>query len=410
MKKSLSLVLIAVLAFGIGIAYAAPMLIVPVNIQPLPQVPAGPKADFSIDVVYAKFDPQKTHITAPEPSITYAVVFNVTNLSDKAATLYELEFAATQDVSVKQSILGGTIYDQGLHSNNQYKHFGGIVDGVYIDGKWVNVTWIPNIYYQDANGTTVQASYPLCFYFITQASWNNATIEGPLTPAEVINFSKDHTINGTIPELPANASNTGIWFEGVPITEYYDQSGNPIITEMYINGVWVDVTGKVTVDQTKPTIIATNMLMNQQLPIGSDYQNMNSTVGQVTTLPTWGDWDVGTVNYVWVPFEAANQQFNPTFAPHESKLIIIQGTQNVGSLSAFESGTIKTYASASNYVTNWPVNGTYYDTISTATQIKQLQLEQTRTGYLFKGVLADNETFQRGNSYLEVTIVPRTEP
>ena len=41
MKKTLSIVLIAVLAFGIGIAYAAPMLIIPVNIQPLPQVVRG---------------------------------------------------------------------------------------------------------------------------------------------------------------------------------------------------------------------------------------------------------------------------------------------------------------------------------------------------------------------------------
>ena len=51
---------------------------------------------------------------------------------------------------------------------------------------------------------------------------------------------------------------------------------------------------------------------------------MNSTVGPVTALPTWGDWDAGTVNYVWLPFETANQKFNPTFAPHESKLISIQ--------------------------------------------------------------------------------------
>jgi hypothetical protein len=179
---------------------------------------------------------------------------------------------------------------------------------------------------------------------------------------------------------------------------------------MYINGAWVDVTEKVTVDQTKPTMTATNMLMNQQLSIGLVYRNLNSTVGPVAALPSWGDWDAETVNYVWLPFETANQKFNPTFAPHESKLISIQGIQTTGSLTAIESGIIQTYTSVSNYVTNWPVNGTYYDTISTATQIKQLQLEQTATGYLYNIALADNETFQRGNSYLEVIIAPRTTP
>ena len=409
MKKSLSIVLIAVLAFGFGIAYAAPMIVVPVDIQLLPVVKEGPKADFSVDVVYAKFDLETSKNTVPsESAVSYTVVLNVTNLSSESANLYELSFAAAQDISVKQSILGGTIYDTAYHSDDLYRKFGGIVDGVTLDGDWVNITWIPNIYYQDGNLTTL-ANYPLFLYHISKASLNNTIIEGPLTPAEVINFSTDHTINGTIPDLPANASDTGIWFEGVPITEYYDQLGNLIITEMYINGAWVDVTGRVTVDKTQPLMTTTNILLNQHLRIGSVYQNMNSTVGPVTTLPTWGDWEVGTVNYVWLPFETANQKFNPTFAPHESRLIIIYGTQTPSSLSSFESRNIKTYASASNYITNWPVNGTYYDTISTTTQIKQLQLEQTQTGYLYNDILADNQTFQPSNSYLEVTVVARTE-
>jgi hypothetical protein len=54
MKKELSLVLIAILALGVGIAYAAPMLIIPNN-QLYPQVIEGPKAKFNVDVVYAEF-------------------------------------------------------------------------------------------------------------------------------------------------------------------------------------------------------------------------------------------------------------------------------------------------------------------------------------------------------------------
>ncbi|XES76930.1 MAG: hypothetical protein ACBZ72_12255 [Candidatus Bathyarchaeia archaeon] len=47
---------------------------------------------------------------------------------------------------MQQSILGGEIYGTVTYPDNCWFRthlFGGIVDGVYLDGKWVNVTWIP---------------------------------------------------------------------------------------------------------------------------------------------------------------------------------------------------------------------------------------------------------------------------
>ncbi len=173
-------------------------------------------------------------------------------------------------------------------------------------------------------------------------------------------------------------------------------AGNPLVTMMYINGAWVDVTDRVTVDQTQPMLTASNMIVNQVLPLGaSPYQNMNSTIGEITTLPTWGDWGVGGA-YCWFPWDWASQSFNNTFAPHESRLIVINNTQATGNLAALESGNIALYASASNYINNQPVNGTYLNTVSTATQVKQLQLQQTDNGYLYNAILADNQTFQPG--------------
>jgi hypothetical protein len=425
MKKSLSLVLIAILAFGIGIAYAAPMLTIP-NTQLYPRVFEGPKAKFSVDIVYANFNAtsyQKTspfynqdgtlnHTeTYPETDVNYNIVLNITNTADTPATLYQILFAAAQNVTVRNSILGGTIYDNGFRSTidlGAYRHFGGVVEGVYLDGKWVNTTWIPN-FYDEINGTSVQVPYPLCLYRITMASWYGGYVSGPLNPDGVAAFSADHSINGTIPSLPENASNTGIWFEGVPITEYYDLAGNPLLTVMYINGAWVDVTNRVTVDQTQPMLTASDMIVNQVLPLGaSPYENINSTLGEVTTLPTWGDWGVGGA-YCWFPYNWASQPFNNTFAPHESRLIMINNTQATGNLAVLESGNIVLYASASNYITNGPVNGTYLNTASTTTQIKQLHLHQTDNGYLYNAILADNQTFQQ-ISNLEVKIAPRTEP
>ncbi len=405
MKKSLSFVLIAILAFGIGIAYAAPMLTVP-NVELYPRVFEGPKALFNVDVVYAKFTPTGTNVNS-------YIVLNVTNTADTTATLYDVTFAGAQNVSVQDSIVGGTIYDDGFRSTNplgSYKNFGGVVDGVYLNGKWVNVTWIPNYYYEDINGTTVQSPYPECLGLISSASWYGGVISGPLSPENVAAFSADHTINATIPEVPNNASETGTWIEGVPITEYYSPSGNPLITEMYINGAWVDVTGRVTVTNPQPIMIASNTLVNAELTLGAQpYQNMNSTIGQVTSLPKWGDWGTG-IGLPWLPWDWNKQGFNNTFAPHESKLILINNTVAPVSFAALESGNIAVYASASNYINNQPINGTFLNTVSTATQVKQVQLQQTTDGYLYNTILGENQTFQAGNSRLEVTVAPRIEP
>ncbi len=124
MKKSLSLVLIAILAFGIGIAFAAPMLVVP-NVELYPRVFEGPKALFNVDVVYANFNTTDRQYTSPfynqqgqldhyetnsATEVNYNIVLNITNTADTPATLYEINFAAAQNVTVHNSILGGTIY------------------------------------------------------------------------------------------------------------------------------------------------------------------------------------------------------------------------------------------------------------------------------------------------------------
>jgi hypothetical protein len=451
MRTSIKLTLVAFLALGIGVAYASPMLIAPINVKPYPRVPEGPKADFSVNVVYAKFNPvdyqyntteypnateydlgNPSNVTYPATDINYQVVLNVTNLSDKPATLYEFAFTAAKEISVQQSILGGAIYGTATFPDNGYfysKLFGGIVDGVYLDGNWVNITWIPEGRYW-IDGSWESMPYPDCLLAITQAYWTtcwdgeayDTILHGPLNPDEARAFSVDHTLNSTVPALPTNASETGVWFEGVPIAEYYDLKGNPLITEMYINGSWVDVTGRVTVDKMQPFMIASDMLVNNVLTVGAQpYENWsNATVGPITSLPRWGDWGNGRT-YSWLPFSwgSYTNEFNNTWAPYESRLIMINNTQmflfslgdnHAGLDALLQTGKLTLYASASNYLNNWSVNGTYYNTASTATQTIQIQFEKTANGYVYNTILADNQTFQQGNSSIEVTVAPRTEP
>ncbi|MCL2477029.1 hypothetical protein [Candidatus Bathycorpusculum sp.] len=250
MKFGYKIIFVAVLALLSGIAFTAPLLIFPIDIVSYPHVPQGPKADFSIELVYADFSlnswtqdiplsqfvvnytdrslyleniTQSTKYT----DITYTVVANITNLSDLTAHMYETTFAAAQKISIEPTILGGVYFGSGDSRDSQTRFenavpgviylddyfggvdprgsqtsFGGVAPGVYLDGKWVNTTWIPG------------KDYPYNLFPI---------------------MDSQHALNSSVPKLPQNASEIGTWIEGVPIAEYYDPT-YLAATHMYING------------------------------------------------------------------------------------------------------------------------------------------------------------------------------
>ena len=111
------LIAIAVLALLSGTAFAAPMLIVPLDIKPYPHANEGPKADFRIDILYANLsvvewnqnqtvrkwvlDPLTGNYSSenvtesiPFTNVTYTVIANVTNLSDLNAKMHEMGFCS----------------------------------------------------------------------------------------------------------------------------------------------------------------------------------------------------------------------------------------------------------------------------------------------------------------------------
>ena len=162
-------------------------------------MPEGPKADFGVNVVYADFNPvswqyQSTDINSAGVSspgttyqainITYNVVLYVTNLSNQPATVYALTFTAAQGITVKQSLLGGTIQYAGSAGQSSvfpYNFFGKSFEGVYLNNKWVNETWMPNVY-TGQNGTQTIVPYPESLFSITSASFDGGVMGGPLTP------------------------------------------------------------------------------------------------------------------------------------------------------------------------------------------------------------------------------------
>lgn len=366
MNFGTKLIVVAVLALSTGIAFAFPLAILPLNIKSFPRVPEGPKADFSVEFVYASF-------LQNAGNATYMIVLNVTNLSGIEAKISEVGFVAAQDVKIIPSALGGFSFANG---EGPGVDFGGVVKGVWLDNEWLNTTWIP--------GT----DYPFNLIRI-------------VTP--------DHSTANSVPELSANAAEEGTWIEGVPIAEYYNSTALTS-TSIYINGSWVDVTGRVRADPEQPTVMASNTLVDQILPFsGQHYANVgNASVGPTTEMPSWKMYNGNGPTYLW-PSKA--DAFNNTWAGHQSRLIVLNGSLMFGvgpGFSALAAGKITLYAWASSYVNDWLVNGVYYNTVSTATRLNTVQMENTAAGYMYNVVLGENQMFQLDQYGVEAFIEPRS--
>jgi hypothetical protein len=397
MKFGLKLIAVAVIALSVGVAFASPMLYESLNVKLLPRVPEGPKADFSVSIIYANFSIVNGTVeenvssylsnytrTRPYTNVTYMVVMNVTNLSDLYAKISEVSFTAAENISVIPSALGGYSAERaggpGINS-------GGVVDGVWLDDKWVNVTWIPNVR---------NITYPESLFFVITAQ---------------------HTTVDTIPDLPPNATEKGTWIEGAPIAEYYDND-SIAFTEVYINGSWVNYKGTVRTDHAKATVMATHSLANRVQNFGGLlYKNAgNASVGPITELPSWHMYNGNGPSFKWI----STSGFNNTWAPNESRLIMLSSTlfqtyshssqrsSLDAAIASLAAGKIDLYASVSSYINNWLVNGTYYDTTTTATWLQQVQMTDTLNGYLYNTALGENQIFQTVPNSPEVFIVPRS--
>lgn len=389
------LVAVAVLALLAGTAFAAPMLIAPLDVKPYPRVNEGPKADFTIDLLYAnfsttEFDQNQTVTklignfttgnfsyanvteTTKYTNVTYTVVANITNLSNIDAKMYETSFTAAQNINVVDSALGGVSLGSSFSAVRE-SNFGGVVDGVWLDGKWLSTTWVPGRDY-------------------------------PINMIRVMN--QNHQTLPLIPDLPENATEEGTWIEGVPIAEYYDNT-HMDATQIYINGAWVDVTGRVQPSNPQPMVLATNTLVNLVLTSGTPiYKNAgNSSVGPITEFPGWGQ-GVGQT-YRWT----GTNGFDKIWQPHQSKLVVFTGSQTFlnseginSSIASMANGSIDLYGSFTSYLNNMPVNGTYYNTLSTGTWLKTVPLEKTPDGYVYNAVLSNDQFFQISQNGVEVSI------
>jgi hypothetical protein len=377
MKIGTNLIVLGILSMLIGTAFASPLLISELDIWLLPRVPEGPKADFSVSVAYANFTIQDQasrrvsggyHLSI----LDYYLVLNVTNHSDIEAKVARFNFAAAKNITVVPCALGG--YSTTTEDPADTGHgSAGIVDGVWLDGEWLNVTWVPEGGLDEIWGT-----------------------EGKVPP-------KIASLHEQIfAELNINVSSYGFgsssfviegenfWMEGVPLQEYI-YNNEIVATLIYTNGSWTNVTGRVEVKE-EPYVSVTNSLLHL-------------TTSFVET-PESNYPEFGMTNVY-----SGIDGFNNTWAPHQSRLILVKGTMDVGAfwevLESLKEGEITLYTGATNYVLDEPVNGTYFDTYSSATELKKVQLEITENEYLYNTILSDDQMFVMDPYGVEVFIEPR---
>jgi hypothetical protein len=363
MKFGVKLIVIAVLALSVGVAFASPLLYDKLNIKPWIKHVQGPTADFNVDVVYANFtiiDGSKPVSTSDGPAISYYVVLNVTNLSDIGAVLRDVNFIAAGEISnTSTSFVMDTISGSGYE-----------VEGAWVDGVWYNVTYVTGGYPTiDRDGNVVESP------------WGNSTWFKPY------------------------------WMEGVQILDTY-ADGTLTATYMNMNGTWTDVTGRINftrpegVGPFKNAVWISNPVVSE-LHVFQDvaYNNLTSSTDSTP--------DDFKTKYTWV----GEDLFDNYWAPHQSRLIVIQGTRDIiqpwadtSALDVLKSGTITFQTRLFNdaKVTVEIANNTVEDTWSYATELKQVQLTESGDSYIYNTILGENQIFQPDQFGVEVFIKPRS--
>jgi hypothetical protein len=185
------------------------------------------------------------------------------------------------------------------------------------------------------------------------------------------------------------------WIEGVQYYKYTIKEDTNINTYTYLNmnGTWVDVTGRVTIDETEPEY-------------GPNYTATGGFISQ-------------NVDYLGSGSKAnKDNEYNCFFAPGESRLLAISGSLELMSLwvgnedyinpiDVIQSGIVQMLTQVHSFVDIDPIgeNNTFIDTWANTAKIQELSLTQIGNSYIYNTVLSDNQMFELDRYGLEVFIV-----
>ncbi len=344
MKIGIKLALIGILSLLVGSAFASPLLLSELEIQPSPFLPEGPKAEFSVNVAYANFsiqdNPNITPFSFPfseddlgkVSAVPYFVVLNITNHSDVDAVVLDADFRVAGEIYTD-----GVTGAKGTHGGTCW------VEGVWLDGEWVNVTLFPSS--QLENGTVID----------------------------------------------------GYLQEGVYILDEYSNADNSLLsTQMYIDGSWVDVTGRINV--TRNDDYHYSIAMRSDYLASSRYIFLGKLADHNTTNNPFG----------WKYILSGTEYFDNTWSPYQSRLIVLTGTEILSKsavgLSVLKTGNLTIHTIVGNYR---PLNDTALDTSSYTFELKSIQLEITEDGYVYNTILSEDQMFVMDSFGVEVFLEAR---
>ncbi len=111
-------------------------------------------------------------------------------------------------------------------------------------------------------------------------------------------------------------------------------------------------------------------------------------------------------------FFTRSEEFDNYWAPHQSRLIMLKGTQSMGTvgvdltIQALATEKVKLCASVYNYIDDPAVDSNTLDTFSTVMYSNQVQMQTIQQGYLYNTILSDGQTLQTDEWNSEVFIAP----
>ena len=425
-------IVIGIISLLAGSALTTPLLLSELDIVPFWTMPQGPKANLSVSVVYANFtlqnDLPKYNVNLGEyyeSQLDYFIVLNITNLSEVPTTLSTLGFATVKNTTVTPSALGGfhATHQDGSRNGGGFISYGpvegylgnvmaGRVEGLWLDGEWVNTTLVP-----EGGLTEIWRAQnifpPKELEEIWEPNWiPYEDIDKLASDNPDDNFPPYVSFGGSRSNDTGHYYNYGgrifaykggnYWIEGVPLIEYV--ADNEVkATAVYYDGSWIDATGRVEFVE-KPFVTASDFLFGLQSGFHV-YTEKNSGI------PSGNSIDFSSVDS---NIPKSFSEFDNVWEPYQSRLILLNGSINVGNLwkpdELLKDNELGLYTVLNNYVADNTVDGAKVNTASTATDLMTIQLERTDGSYLFNSILSHNHRFAFAASGLEVFIVEEKEP
>jgi hypothetical protein len=337
---------VAFLSLISGIAFAIPLFYTG-YVEPLNPMPDGPKPQISLDIVYANFSLQSYNPNTPIPEwynesydgrmsagepdfLLFDIVANITNYSNRTALISQLSFC----VSNSSNIFNWT--------RSTVK---GSVEGLWLDGKWINVTWIPQ--------------------------------------------------NGVI---------AGHWREGVNIERTFVQ-GNLTEVRMSENGSWVDVTSRVRLLEKDTIMPMSNLTMMTDIIARGEIRFFDPRNWQPST--NMGEYSVTNVDLTdgfdnrWLPDQSRLIMLRGILP------ISLQSTQDI--IERLNSNLTLVRVQAANQFEDTYFNGVKHGTSQITTIIDPITLGTAPdNSRIYNEVLAENQAFELDSFQTEAFIKPRS--